>query len=127
MLGEFKYAPVTLLQWAEKTPGESRLPLGFGYLTAPIEGLFALGTLFISDLLEESPRRFSTFIGGALNPEKAALSDLELLAGAQGDLTKLTGGTIGQVMQKAGYKTAVFGKWHIGDQPDTRPLYSTAP
>ena len=29
--------------------------------------------------------------------------------------------TIGQVMQKAGYKTAVFGKWHIGDQPDTRP------
>ena len=29
--------------------------------------------------------------------------------------------TIGHVMQKAGYKTAVFGKWHIGDQPDTRP------
>ena len=29
-----------LLQWAEKTPGDSRLPLGFGYLTAPIEGLF---------------------------------------------------------------------------------------
>jgi arylsulfatase A len=29
--------------------------------------------------------------------------------------------TMGQVLQKAGYKTAVFGKWHIGDQPDTRP------
>jgi arylsulfatase A-like enzyme len=24
-------------------------------------------------------------------------------------------------MKTAGYKTAVFGKWHIGDQPDTRP------
>lgn len=29
--------------------------------------------------------------------------------------------TMGQVFQSAGYKTAVFGKWHIGDQPDTRP------
>ena len=29
--------------------------------------------------------------------------------------------TMGQVVQGAGYKTAVFGKWHIGDQPDTRP------
>lgn len=29
--------------------------------------------------------------------------------------------TMGQVVKSAGYTTAVFGKWHIGDQPDTRP------
>jgi arylsulfatase A-like enzyme len=29
--------------------------------------------------------------------------------------------TMGEVMRTAGYKTAVFGKWHIGDQPETRP------
>lgn len=29
--------------------------------------------------------------------------------------------TLGNVLQGAGYKTAVFGKWHIGDQEDTRP------
>ncbi|MBN1343752.1 MAG: sulfatase [Phycisphaerae bacterium] len=29
--------------------------------------------------------------------------------------------TIGQVLKAKGYATAVFGKWHIGDQPDTRP------
>ncbi|MFC1552351.1 sulfatase-like hydrolase/transferase [Candidatus Latescibacterota bacterium] len=29
--------------------------------------------------------------------------------------------TIGQILKNKGYSTAVFGKWHIGDQPDTRP------
>jgi len=29
--------------------------------------------------------------------------------------------TIGEVLKKRGYATAVFGKWHIGDQPETRP------
>jgi len=29
--------------------------------------------------------------------------------------------TLGQVMKSRGYATAVFGKWHIGDQPETRP------
>ena len=29
--------------------------------------------------------------------------------------------TLGEVFKKAGYKTALFGKWHCGDQPETRP------
>jgi len=29
--------------------------------------------------------------------------------------------TIGEVFKKAGYATAIFGKWHCGDQPETRP------
>jgi arylsulfatase A-like enzyme len=29
--------------------------------------------------------------------------------------------TIGEVLKKRGYRTAVFGKWHVGDQPETRP------
>ena len=30
--------------------------------------------------------------------------------------------TLGEVLKAQGYSTAVFGKWHLGDQPDTRPL-----
>jgi arylsulfatase A-like enzyme len=29
--------------------------------------------------------------------------------------------TLGGVLKPRGYATAVFGKWHLGDQPDTRP------
>ena len=29
--------------------------------------------------------------------------------------------TLGETLQASGYQTATFGKWHIGDQPDTRP------
>ncbi len=29
--------------------------------------------------------------------------------------------TMGEVFRSAGYRTAIFGKWHCGDQPETRP------
>lgn len=29
--------------------------------------------------------------------------------------------TMGEIFKSAGYKTAIFGKWHCGDQPETRP------
>ena len=29
--------------------------------------------------------------------------------------------TIAEVLKTAGYATACFGKWHVGDEPDTRP------
>ncbi|OGV65427.1 MAG: hypothetical protein A2283_18060 [Lentisphaerae bacterium RIFOXYA12_FULL_48_11] len=57
-----------------------------------------------------------------------------LLTGCYPERTKLVGAhgprargmdpkwaTIGQVLKTAGYQTATFGKWHIGDEPDTRP------
>lgn len=108
VLSTFSYAPITLVQWVERTPGESKLPSGFGYLASPAEKLFALGSLFIADLRAETPRRFTTFVGGALQPENASLSDDALAAGAASDLQTLTGGTFGEVVNIVRWKEAVF-------------------
>lgn len=108
VLAGFEYAPIALVHWAERTPGESSLPLGFGYLVAPIEQTFALGTLFVSDLLGQTPRRFSTFVGGALAPERATLSDEQLREGVQADLTLLCGGVLGQLAAVTRWPRAVF-------------------
>jgi oxygen-dependent protoporphyrinogen oxidase len=107
-LEAFEYAPITLVQWAERTSGESKLPHGFGWLAAPVENRFALGTLFVGDLRGEEPRRFTTFIGGALQRERARLPDAELRAGVADDLRVLTGGTLGEVVNVIRWPTAVF-------------------
>ncbi len=107
-LARFDYAPMTLVQWAERTPGESKLPEGFGYLSAPVEQLFSLGALFVGDLRGESPRRFSSFVGGALQPQRAALPEAELVAGVSGDLQRLTGGSLGEVVNVVRWPRAVF-------------------
>lgn len=106
-LAAFEYAPLSLVQWAEKTPGDSRLPHGFGYLSAPCERRFALGTLFIGDLRGEPQRRFSTFVGGALNVERASLPDVGLIAGVVDDVRALTGGKVGEVIRVVRWPKAV--------------------
>lgn len=108
VLSAFRYAPIALVQWAEATPGDSKLEEGFGYLAAPIESCFALGTLYVGDLLTESPRRFSTFVGGGVQPERAALSDEALFRGVGEDLRKLTGGTVGVPAGVVRWPQAVF-------------------
>ncbi|MCC6333975.1 MAG: protoporphyrinogen oxidase [Myxococcales bacterium] len=108
VLASFPYAPLALVQWAERFPGESKLPEGFGYLSAPVEERFALGSLFVSDLLAETPRRFSTFVGGGVHPERAALSDTALARGCARDLESLTGGTFGEIVGVVRWARGVF-------------------
>ena len=107
-LAAFDYAPVSLVQWTERTPGEARLPRGFGYLAAPREQLFALGMLFIGDLLDGGQRRFSSLVGGALQRDRAALPDDQLIEGVSADVQRLTGGVVGEVHRVVRYPRAVF-------------------
>lgn len=108
VLARFTYSPVSLVQWVERTPGDSKLPSGFGYLAPPVEGTFALGTLFTSELLGEAPRTFTTFVGGALTPERAALNEVELVEGVTGDVRRLTGGAFGELAGVVRWPGAVF-------------------
>lgn len=108
VLRSFEYAPVSLVHWVEKTPGDSKLPYGFGYLSAPIEHCFALGTLFVGDLLAEKSRRFASFVGGAVFPERAAVDDAGMKKGLSEDLARLTGGTVGELVHVQRWPKAVF-------------------
>jgi protoporphyrinogen oxidase len=129
LLASFPYAPMALLQWAEATPGDSRLPHGFGYLAAPLEKTFGLGTLFVGDLLSESPRRFSTFIGGGIAPDRVTLSDEALLEGVRGDLRRLTGGTVGYLAGVVRWPLGVFQPppGHLGSLARLKAALADAP
>jgi arylsulfatase A-like enzyme len=89
------------------------------YATPNVEGLAAQGC------------RFNNFY---VPQAVCSASRSALLSGCYPGRTKVFGAhgprargleptfaTMGEVLKTAGYKTAVFGKWHIGDQPDTRP------
>lgn len=107
-LAAFDYAPVSLVQWAERAPGDARLPRGFGFLAAPREQLFSIGMLFIGDLLDGGQRRFSSLVGGALHRDRAALPEDQLIEGVAADVKRLTGGTVGDVHRVVRHARAVF-------------------
>jgi arylsulfatase A-like enzyme len=84
----------------------------------------------VERLAAEGARFFNFYVPQAI----CSASRAALLSGAFPGRTKVFGAdpprargldpkfaTLGEVLKKRGYRTAVFGKWHIGDQPETRP------
>lgn len=114
-ISEIKYAPIAIVHW-EEPPGGSHLPHGFGWRAPPRERCFALGTLFVSDILgadgeNGAPagalrRRFATFVGGTLTPERALLSDAEL-GRVVGEEVRRLGGRMGPVLHVERWPLAV--------------------
>jgi oxygen-dependent protoporphyrinogen oxidase len=103
LLADVPYAPLSVVHWRETTPGSSGLPAGFGWLAPPREGTFALGTLFVTDLVgggddDGGRRRFASFVGGAQHPERAAAGDDALARGLDDELRALTGGAFGELL-----------------------------
>jgi len=84
----------------------------------------------VSTLAEEGCQYLNFYVPQAI----CSASRAALLSGCYPGRTKVFGAhgpngagldpqfaTIGEVMKNNGYKTAAFGKWHIGDRPETRP------
>ena len=99
-----RYAPMTLVHWR----GDSKFPQGLGYLGAEREKLFALGTLFQGDIEGAPLRWFTSFVGGTRHPDKASLSNDALRAGVAGDVNRLTGGSVDEVLHVERWERAVF-------------------
>ncbi len=84
----------------------------------------------VQKLADEGGRYHNFFVPQAI----CSASRAALMTGCYPERTKMFGAhaprergldpkwtTMGQVFQQAGYKTGWFGKWHLGDQEETRP------
>lgn len=107
-LRTFAYAPLALVHWIEDAPDSARLPTGFGYLAPRSENTFALGTLFVGDFFVGGRRRFTSFVGGALTPKRAFLSDGDLQSRLAEDIRRLRNGSLGTVAAVTRWEHAVY-------------------
>jgi arylsulfatase A-like enzyme len=127
-----------LLAMAAATKGASQRPPNFvliflddsGWADFRPFGSTAYRTPNVERLASEGCRFNNFYVPQAI----CSASRSALLSGCYPGRTKVVGAhgpgargldpkyaTLGQVMKTAGYATAVYGKWHIGDQPETRP------
>lgn len=101
-----------------------------GWADFPPFGSPAYSMPNITRLADEGCRYMQFYVPEAI----CSASRAALLSGCYPGRTKVFGAhgpgdrgldtafaTIAEVLKPIGYATAVFGKWHVGDQPDTRP------
>lgn len=86
----FEPVSIAVVHWRSS---EARLPRAFGYLANPRDGLFSLGCIFTGALDPSKPDHFASFIGTGWH-----LDDALLRSGIDGDLRRLTGGSIGEIV-----------------------------
>ncbi len=117
----------------EKEPDQPNVVIIFlddsGWADFEPFGEVALETPQVSQLAAEGTAYHNFYVPQAI----CSASRSALLSGCYPGHTKVFGAhgpnawgldttfaTMGEVFSKAGYSTAAFGKWHCGDQPETR-------
>ena len=90
-----------------------------GYATPNVQGLAGQGCTFTNFHVPQAvcSASRSALLSGCY-PGRTGVTGAHP-PGARGLDPKFA--TLGETLKAAGYRTAVFGKWHIGDQPETRP------
>ena len=100
-LKEIPLVPVVVVHWSPQNEEAGPWPEGFGALIPHQEGLRLLGSLFPSQLFEgRAPpgrRLFTSFYGGALDPEATTLSDEELTEQVRKDHGTIFGFDVGDI------------------------------
>jgi len=129
---------VAALGWRRFCTAEEKKPPNFviiflddsGWADFPPFGSPAYKTPNVEQLARQGCRFNNFYVPQAV----CSASRAALLSGCYPGRTKVFGAhgprargldpkyaTIAEVLKKRGYATAVFGKWHIGDQEETRP------
>ncbi len=94
-LDEIPLVQVAVIHWSPIHEDVGPWPLGFGALIPRQEGLRVLGTLFPSQLFDarapQGRRLFTSYYGGALDPDAATLPGDELIAVVREEHGKLFG------------------------------------
>jgi len=89
LLANIYYPPLSVVYSAYKKAKVGKNLPGFGALHNQVEESHTLGTLFSSTIFEnrcpEDEMLFTTFVGGALHPQKAMMEESELLALVKAD------------------------------------------
>ncbi len=100
-LDEIPLVQVAVIHWSPIQEDVGPWPEGFGALIPRQEGLRVLGTLFPSQLFEgrvpDGRRLFTSYYGGALDPDAATLDEEALTAVVREEHTRLFGFDPGRI------------------------------
>lgn len=133
VLGRVEYAPVAHVsagyRLADMAEPKLRYKGGFGFLIPRSEGLRSLGTVWNSFLFSgrapDSPEKmasFTSFLGGATDPEIRSLRDEEIAAIAHAELSRVLGIRGSSIVQHVSRWERALPQYNLGHAGIVRSL-----
>ena len=117
-LSQIEYAPVAVVSLGYRRSDVAHSLQGFGFLVPRSAGLKILGTVWNSSLFPnrapEGQVQFTTFLGGATDPDTSSLSDSSLIDLVRRELTPLLGLKSQPVSSRASVYSRAIPQYDLG-------------